>query len=133
MNIHSGRSRCGLGFGLVVALAVSNAAAGEWSWWPFSGRGGCAACGPCGGVGGAETPYGDTGCGPRYCGAIHDDCSGVDPCDTCNRWYGCNGAREQPERLAPWQLPPGRGFQTAAEVGYQGNGNGGACWECRNP
>ena len=35
--------------------------------------------------------------------------------------------------LAPWQLPPGRGFQTAADVGYSGNGGGGACLECRKP
>ena len=44
-----------------------------------------------------------------------------------------NGAQERPEMLAPWQLPPGRGFQTAAEIGYAGNGGGGACLECRKP
>lgn len=133
MNIQPGRSCGGVGLVLVCALAVSSASAGEWSWWPFSGWGGCQQCGPCGGAGGASTPYGDTGCGPRYCGAIHDDCTCADPCDSCNRWQGCNGAREQPDRLAPWQLPPGRGFRNAAELGYLGNGGGGACSDCLRP
>lgn len=93
----------------------------------------CATCGPCGGAGGAVTPYGDTGCGPRYCGAKHDEPWTPDPCDACNRWRGCNGAYERPDMLAPWQLPPGRGFQTAADVGYAGNGGGGPCLECRSP
>jgi len=93
----------------------------------------CHSCGPCGGAGGTVTPYGDTGCGPRYCGAKHDELCGPDPCDACNRWRGCNGAYERPDMLAPWQLPPGRGFQTAAEIGYAGNGGGGACLECRKP
>jgi hypothetical protein len=93
----------------------------------------CRTCGPCGGAGGTVTPYGDTGCGPRYCGAKHDELCGPDPCDACNRWRGCNGARERPDMLAPWQLPPGRGFQTAAEIGYSGNGGGGPCLECRSP
>ncbi|MFM7292902.1 MAG: hypothetical protein ACKOWG_20425 [Planctomycetia bacterium] len=93
----------------------------------------CRACGPCGGAAGASTPYGDTGCGPRYCGAKHDEPWTPDPCDACNRWRGCNGARERPDMLAPWQLPPGRGFQTAAQVGYAGNGSGGPCLECREP
>jgi len=94
---------------------------------------GCRSCGPCGGVGGTTTPYGDTGCGPRYCGAKHDEPCGPDPCDSCNRWQGCNGAREAADMLAPWQLPPGRGFRTAADVGYAGNGGGGPCLECRSP
>jgi hypothetical protein len=93
----------------------------------------CNSCGPCGGAGGTVTPYGDTGCGPRYCGAKHDEPWTPDPCDGCNRWQGCNGARERPDMLAPWQLPPGRGFQTAADVGYAGNGGGGTCFECRKP
>lgn len=93
----------------------------------------CRACGPCGGAAGASTPYGDTGCGPRHCGAKHDEPWTPDPCDACNRWRGCNGARERPDMLAPWQLPPGRGFQTAAQVGYAGNGSGGPCLECREP
>ena len=71
------------------------------------------------------TPGGDTGCGPRYRGEKHEP-SRPDPCDACNRWRGCNGAREMPEMLAPWQLPPGRGFQPPAACGYRA----GPCREC---
>ena len=46
---------------------------------------------------------------------------------------GCNGAQELPEMLAPWQLPPCRGFRSAADVGYAGNGGGGPCLECWSP
>jgi hypothetical protein len=113
--------------GCGMAMASFPAAAAELLKKP------CHSCGPCGGAGGTVTPYGDTGCGPRYCGAKHDELCGPDPCDACNRWRGCNGAHERPDVLAPWQLPPGRGFQTAADVGYAGNGGGGACLECRKP
>ena len=75
----------------------------------------CRTCGPS--VAGMETPYGDTGCGPRYCGEKHEP-SRPDPCDACNRWRGCNGAMQGPDMLAPWQLPPGRGFMTAEQLGY---------------
>jgi hypothetical protein len=85
--------------------------------------GACHACR--GGMAGATTPCGDTGCGPRYCGEKHEP-SRPDPCDACNRWRGCNGAREMPEMLAPWQLPPGRGFQPAAAFGYRA----GPCRTC---
>jgi hypothetical protein len=122
--------RSGTGMRVIVAGLAAVAAATVVAGEPVRGA---RPCGPCGGAAGATTPYGDTGCGPRYCGAIHDDPCGVDPCDSCNRWRGCNGAREQPELLAPWQLPPGRGFQNAAEVGYAGNGGGGTCVECRQP
>ena len=77
-----------------------------------------------GGVGGMTTPYGDTGCGPRYCKPP----TYPDPCDGCNRWRGCNGVGEMPDMLAPWQLPPGRGFQTAAQLGYA---PGGTCTDCQ--
>lgn len=100
-----------------------------WSDWSF----GCQSCGPCGGAAHQSTPYGDMGCGPRYCGAVHDDPCGVDPCDSCNRWSGCNGARQAADMLAPWQLPPGRGFQSAAQLGYDGGGGGGICTDCRRP
>jgi hypothetical protein len=100
-----------------------------WSGWSF----GCQSCGPCGGAAHQSTPYGDMGCGPKYCGAVHDDPCGVDPCDSCNRWSGCNGARQGPDMLAPWQLPPCRGFQSAAQVGYDGSGGGGICTDCRRP
>ncbi len=76
-------------------------------------------------AGGMTTPGGDTGCGPRYCGEKHEP-SRPDPCDACNRWRGCNGARELPDMLAPWQLPPGRGFQTPQAVGY----HSGPCRRC---
>jgi hypothetical protein len=115
--------------GCGFAIAATPAAASELK----KSRGPCGACGPCGGAGGMTTPYGDTGCGRRYCGAKHDEPCGTDPCDACNRWRGCNGAHERPDMLAPWQLPPGCGFQTAAQVGYAGNGGGGACLECRAP
>ncbi|MFM8891946.1 MAG: hypothetical protein ACKOTB_10075, partial [Planctomycetia bacterium] len=96
-------------------------------------RHGVRGCGPCGTAGGAVTPYGDTGCGRRYCGAKHDEPWTPDPCDSCNRWRGCNGAQESAELLAPWQLPPCRGFRSAADVGYAGNGGGGPCLECWSP
>lgn len=84
----------------------------------------CRACGP--GVAGAETPYGDTGCGPRYRGEIHEP-SCPDPCDACNRWRGHHGGAQAAERLAPWQLPPGRGFMSAEQVGYDTRS---ACRRC---
>ena len=121
-------------FGMVVGfmLACGGAAAPLEAAADECGPG-CRSCGPCGGAGGTTTPYGDTGCGRRYCGAKHDEPWTPDPCDSCNRWRGCNGAREMPEQLAPWQLPPGRGFRTAADVGYLGNGGGGPCTECWTP
>jgi hypothetical protein len=66
-----------------------------------------------------------TGCGPRYCGEKHEP-SCPDPCDACNRWQGCNGAKQMPDMLAPWQLPPGRGFRSGTDVGYWP----GPCGEC---
>jgi hypothetical protein len=66
---------------------------------------------PCGTAGGETFTGADVGCGPRYCGAKHDS-YGCDPCDAANRWFGCDGARQLPETLAPWQRPPGRGFET---------------------
>jgi hypothetical protein len=85
---------------------------------------------------GDETPYGDTGCGPRYCGAKHDECWTPDPCDACARWRGCNGVKQAPEKFPPWQLPPGRGFQSGADVGYAAVacgtcGTSGACGPCQ--
>lgn len=115
-----------------TVLTVSSVSAGATELSKKS-RGPCGTCGPCRGAAGTVTAYGDTGCGPRYCGAKHHELPGPDPCDACNRWRGCNGAHEMPDMLAPWQLPPGRGFQTAAEIGYAGNGGGGPCLECRQP
>lgn len=108
---------------LWLAATVATAARAECGRQP---------CG-CGPGGGSATPYGDTGCGPRYCGAKYDEPWTRDPCDACNRWRGCHGARQMTDMLAPWQLPPGRGFRNAADVGYAGNGGGGPCAECRAP
>lgn len=102
---------------LTIALIVSLAAVAATAAEPCRGCRGTA--------GGMPTPYGDTGCGPRYCGEKHEP-SRPDPCDCCNRWRGCNGAREMPEMLAPWQLPPGRGFKSGADVGYRP----GPCTDC---
>jgi hypothetical protein len=89
----------------------------------------CGTCGPCKKTAaGDETPYGDLGCGPRYCGEKHEP-SCPDPCDGCGRWRGCNGVRQGPEKLAPWQLPPGRGFRSGADVGYAAAPCGG-CQAC---
>jgi hypothetical protein len=74
----------------------------------------CRTCAP--GYGGM--PYGNTGCGPRYWNARHDEPNCPDPCDACNRWRSCNGVTQGPDMLAPWQMPPGRGFMTAEQVGY---------------
>ncbi len=89
-------------------------------------------CGRCGGSeAGTPYPYGDLGCGPRYCGPEH----WRDPCDACGRWVGCNGVRQGPELLAPWQLPPGRGFTPPAALGYGRPigvcGEGAPCSDCR--
>jgi len=82
-------------------------------------RGGEAPCGRCGSpAAGLATPCGETGCGPRYRGAIHDEPGVPDPCDGCGNWIGCDGSRPPPEMLAPWQLPPGRGFTRPADLGY---------------
>jgi hypothetical protein len=94
-----------LGCGLIWFLTMTAEAGGACH--------GCRAT-----AGGMTMPCGDTGCGPRYWGAKHEQ-SRPDPCDACNRWRGCNGAREMPEQLAPWQLPPGRGFQPAEALGYR--------------
>lgn len=68
-----------------------------------------------------------TGCGPRYWGAQHEQGWCPDPCDSCNRWVGCNGVREMPDLLAPWQLPPNRGFQPPEHFGWVSHG---PCEEC---
>jgi hypothetical protein len=75
-------------------------------------------CGHCGTAAGMETPCGETGCGPRYWGAVHDEAPWPDPCDACGRWIGGHATRPGLELMAPWQLPPGRGFQSPAQLGY---------------
>jgi hypothetical protein len=107
----------------LVAWSLAGPASAGMPWWPCHDT-----------AGGTTTPCGDTGCGPRYCGEKHEP-SRPDPCDCCNRWVGCNGERQPPDMLAPWQLPPGRGFQGAADVGYHAEpcgpcGVGGTCGPC---
>jgi hypothetical protein len=80
----------------------------------------------CRGCRGAAASWGGTGCGPRYHGAVHEEPNTPDPCDHCVRWRGCNNARQMPDMLAPWQLPPGRGFQTAEQMGWRS----GPCTTC---
>lgn len=82
-------------------------------------------------TGGGEAFVGGQGCGPRYCGAKHES-YGCDPCDACNRWVGCDGTRQLPETLAPWQRAPGRGFEpptVPCGVGLSPCGPG-ACAAC---
>ncbi len=74
----------------------------------------CPSCG-CGAGG---SPYGNTGCGPRYWGAVPDEGWCPDPCDRCARWRGCPSGMPGLDMLAPWQLPPGRGFMRPEQVGY---------------
>lgn len=101
-----------------MRIAVLTAVAWIALVGPPAWAGGAHACRTCGpGAAGKETPCGDTGCGPRYRGEIHEP-SRCDPCDACNRWHGPHGGSQSRELLAPWQLPPGRGFQSAGQVGY---------------
>ena len=65
-------------------------------------------------------------CGPRYHGAVHEGPNRPDPCDSCNRWRGCDGGRQFPDMLAPWQMPPGRGFRSPEQMGWRG----GPCTTC---
>lgn len=68
-----------------------------------------------------------TGCGPRYWGEQHAQGWCPDPCDSCNRWVGRNGAREMPDRLAPWQMAPNAGFEPPEHLGWATHG---PCEEC---
>ena len=102
-----------------VVLSAWGAAASAGDCWS-----GCGSflfgCGSCGGL--AAT---DCGCGPRYWGE-KDERGPPDACDGCARWRDCHGSMPTPEWLAPWQLPPGRGFRGGAAVGYQPA----ACGDC---
>jgi hypothetical protein len=83
--------------------------------------GASAACagGPCRGCGdtaaGQEYQCRDGGCGPRYFGAVFEELPWKDPCD-------CQGNRcdvpQGLDMLAPWQLPPCRGFTPPKHLGY---------------
>ena len=82
-------------------------------------------CHACRGGAGGET-YGHTGCGPKVYGPCREPVGPIDQCDLCARFAGCDGYHQRPEMLAPWQLPPGRGFQPPEAVGYLS----GVCGEC---
>ncbi|MFM7107684.1 MAG: hypothetical protein ACKOZU_03640 [Planctomycetaceae bacterium] len=81
-------------------------------------------CPVCRGVGGA--PYRGTGCGPKVYGPVREPVGPIDQCDACGAFHGCDGYRQLPDLLAPWQLPPGRGFQPPEAFGYLS----GPCAEC---
>lgn len=107
----SAQQRIVLGIVLVALLIcslgqfVSTASAGE-----------CRKCkGP---YGGKTSPCGDTGCGPRYWGAFCDEPFSPDPCNCRNEWAG--GCFQSPslDLLAPWQMPPGKGFWSPKQCGY---------------
>ena len=89
---------------VVVALAAT-ATAG----WPVHA---------CRGETAAHAAYDGSGCGPRVWGPVHEPVDGIDQCDACARFRGCHGYRQMPDLLAPWQLPPGRGFRPAQACGY---------------
>jgi hypothetical protein len=127
------RTACGTtdttGMNAAIRIIVGSAVVALGFMLPGATRSGagepCGACrqhvgGPCAGCRqhGGGRDYGTTGCGPRYWGAVYEDPHCVDPCDSCGRWRGCNGARQLPDMLAPWQLPPGRGFLSGEQVGY---------------
>ncbi|MFM7033611.1 MAG: hypothetical protein ACKOYJ_00230 [Planctomycetia bacterium] len=98
----------------IVSVALAMAAGSDAVAGGFSKAFHCKSCG-CGAGG---SPYGNTGCGPRYWGAVPEEGWCPDPCDRCARWRGCHGAGPGLDMLAPWQLPPGRGFMNAEQMGY---------------
>ena len=100
---------------LVVVVTAALAEAG----WP------CFGCRDTAG----GTSYGCRACGPRVYGPCHEPVGPVDQCDACARFAGCEGYRQQPEMLAPWQLPPGRGFRPPEAFGYR-SGPCGDCADC---
>ncbi len=67
---------------------------------------------------GMESPCGESGCGPRYWGAVFEELPWTDPCDCHGRRVDCHGVPQGPDMLAPWQLPPCRGFTPPKYLGY---------------
>lgn len=98
----------------IASLTLLTAVAGQTQAGEFPKVFHCPSCGP--GAGGS--PYGNTGCGKRYWGAVHEQGWCPDPCDHCARWRGCPDGMPGLETLAPWQLPPGRGFVSPEHMGY---------------
>jgi len=98
----------------LIGLTMQLAAAGE-----------CRACrGP---YGGKTMPCEDTGCGPRYWGAFWDEPNCPDPCDCRNQWRKGQFKSPSLDLLAPWQMPPGKGFWTPEQCGYATEGH---CHSC---
>ena len=98
----------------IMSLAVVSGGTGQAMAGEFPKVFHCPSCGP--GAGGS--PYGNSGCGRRFWGAVHEEGWCPDPCDHCARWRGCPGAMPGLDTLAPWQLPPGRGFVSPEHMGY---------------
>ncbi len=115
------RNACGKLGGSVVALAIVFAVMAGGA--VAGGR--CRDCAGCRDAAGGS-PYGTTGCGPRVYGPCHEPVGPRDQCDACGRFAGCEGYRQLPDMLAPWQLPPGRGFRPPEAFGYLS----GPCSEC---
>ncbi len=98
----------------IVLIAVLICSLGQFVCSATAGE--CRKCkGP---YGGKTSPCGDTGCGPRYWGAFCDEPFHPDPCNCRNEWAG--GCFQSPslDLLAPWQMPPGKGFWSPKQCGY---------------
>lgn len=96
-----------LGVTFGVAILVASMGVTAVAGWPC----------PVARSAGGET-FAGSGCGPRVYGPCHEPVGPIDQCDACARFRGCHGYRQLPELLAPWQLPPGRGFQPPEALGY---------------
>lgn len=99
---------------VIATVAVMGGAAVAGGW-----------CHDCRGTASGES-YDGTGCGPRVYGPAHEPVGPIDQCDACARFAGREGYRQTPELLAPWQLPPGRGFRPPEAFGYWT----GPCGDC---
>ncbi len=101
-------------FQLCLLLTILFCSSGQLLRTTSAGE--CNACrGP---YGGKTPPCDDTGCGPRYWGAFCDEPFRPDPCNCRNEWAG--GCFQSPslDLLAPWQMPPGKGFWSPKQCGY---------------
>ena len=103
--------------GMIVAVVGMGGVAAAGGW--------CRHCDDCRRTAAGES-YDGTGCGPRVYGPAHEPVGPIDQCDACARFAGCEGYRQTPELLAPWQLPPGRGFRPPEAFGYWT----GPCGDC---
>ena len=98
----------------LLAAGIGSATAGD-----------CRACrGP---YGDKTMPCEDTGCGPRYWGAVFEEPNCPDPCNCRNEWVGGGFKAPSLDLLAPWQMPPGKGFWSPEQCGYATEGH---CQTC---